>query len=178
LEVDSINGLKASERHRKIPGGRWALRVFFAVSLLVLISGLLVLPSCEAAPPGSPGEITSISLSQFNNMIVLTWSPPSDNGSPITGYRVYRSDANGVPELLASPTSNVYDDTSVEHGKTYDYWVSAVNANGEGPLSAMMRGTATTPPAVNTFIWLVIIGAIVFSAILIFVLYLAVRKKP
>jgi len=145
---------------------------------MVMIAGLLVLPGCEGAAPGAPGGITKITLTPFDNMIILSWTPPSDNGSAITGYNVYRSDANGFPDLLGTSTTTAYDDINVEQGKTYDYWVSAVNANGEGPLSAKMQGTATTPPAFTALIWLVIIGAIVFAAILIFVLYLAIRKKP
>lgn len=67
--------------------------------------------------------------------VLVTWSHPDDHGSPITGYRVYRSTAGGPPTLLASVGADTrsYVDDSISASETYTYAVSAVNAAGEGP---------------------------------------------
>ncbi|HEX7176967.1 MAG TPA: PKD domain-containing protein [Pyrinomonadaceae bacterium] len=64
----------------------------------------------------------------------LSWTPPDDGGSPITGYKVYRR-AQGAPAptLLASlpATQLSYDDTTADPATTYLYHVRAVNIIGE-----------------------------------------------
>ena len=61
----------------------------------------------------------------------LDWSPPSDGGSPITSYNVYRRTASTQPALIGSTTDTHYDDTTADPNTTYFYHVRAVNAVGE-----------------------------------------------
>lgn len=76
----------------------------------------------------------------------LTWTAPgSDGGSPITGYRIYRSSTTGTETLLTTIGNVTTWDDTVAAG-TYYYKVSAVNAIGEGPLSDEASATATAPP--------------------------------
>jgi PKD repeat protein len=69
-----------------------------------------------------------------NSSVKLTWqSPPSNGGSPITNYTVYRGTSLGAesPLRVLGPSSS-YMDTSLRFGTPYFYEVSASNAAGEG----------------------------------------------
>ena len=83
-----------------------------------------------------------------NGVVHLTWTPPFDGGSPITGYRVYRGSTSGGETLLtplgAGATS--YDDSSVTNGSTYYYQVTARNSIGEGSRSS--EAQVTPPPVI------------------------------
>lgn len=78
-----------------------------------------------------------------NSIIVVSWSPPEDNGGwPITGYSIYRSidgsDMVMVANLSADVTSwtDVLPSQNRDKEHTYTYRVSAWNAIGESNLSA------------------------------------------
>ncbi|HLG01269.1 MAG TPA: fibronectin type III domain-containing protein, partial [Acidimicrobiia bacterium] len=84
-------------------------------------------------PPSPPSAPRTLTAAATPNDVTLTWSPPaSNNGAPISGYRVYRNDA-----LLASPGSDTltYVDSAVVVGDLHTYAVRAVNSYGEGPAS-------------------------------------------
>jgi len=107
--------------------------------------------TCGSAPtvPGAP----TLSASAGNAVVHLTWTAPSDGGSPITNYKVYRGTTSGGETLLTT-LGNVtsFDDTAVTNGTTYFYRVSAQNAVGEGPQSNEVSATpqaggATAPSA-------------------------------
>jgi titin len=71
---------------------------------------------------------------------VLTWTVPPDGGSQIGGYNVYRgTSATSQPLLIALGDVTTYTDTSTTSRVRYFYAVSAVNANGEGPRSNVIR---------------------------------------
>jgi hypothetical protein len=80
----------------------------------------------EPPPPPAPTGLRAVPAP---NSVELAWEP--DAQSSVTGYRVYRSTGGGAPEKIgetgAIPT---YSDRSVEHGKTYRYTVTAVDAAG------------------------------------------------
>ena len=102
--------------------------------------------------PTAPSAAQGLGATAGNAQVALSWSAPaSDGGSPVTGYRIYRSTSSGTETLLASPsgTGTSYTDTSAANGTTYYYKVSALNAIGEGPLSNEASGTPTdlVPPA-------------------------------
>jgi hypothetical protein len=102
----------------------------------------------SSSPPGAP---TGLSATPGDAQVALSWSAPaSDGGSPVTGYKIYRSTSSGSETLLASPsgTGMSYPDTSAVNGTTYYYKVSALNAVGEGGLSNEASGTPTdlVPP--------------------------------
>jgi hypothetical protein len=103
-------------------------------------------------PDGPPGAPTSLSASSGDTSASLSWSAPSfDGGSQITGYRVYRGTSPN-PTTALTPDLGVvtsYVDTGLVNGTTYYYKVSALNANGEGPLSnqAQVTPLALVPPS-------------------------------
>ena len=71
---------------------------------------------------------------------------PSNGGSAITGYRVYRGTSAGGETLLTT-LGNVtsFSDSGVSNGTTYYYEVAAVNAVGESARSNERSATPTAP---------------------------------
>ncbi|HXY93696.1 MAG TPA: S8 family serine peptidase [Acidimicrobiia bacterium] len=65
----------------------------------------------------------------------LSWTIPTDGGSPLTAFRVYRGTSPGgegaspITTLGSGATS--FDDSGLANGTTYYYEVAAVNGNGE-----------------------------------------------
>jgi len=92
-------------------------------------------PGQAAGRPGAPALTAATSSSRRG--VQLSWSVPSNGGTPITGYRVYRSTTVGAEVLITtrSAGSTSYRDSSTSSGVTYFYQVTAVNAVGEGARS-------------------------------------------
>jgi hypothetical protein len=83
-------------------------------------------PGLPAAPSVSVGPGKGLSV---------TWTAPSDGGSPITGYTLKRY--SGASCATLSTTFNLgtvlkYKDTSTTVGVSYCYAVAATNVNGTG----------------------------------------------
>jgi hypothetical protein len=123
---------------------------------------------------GAPDKVTSISTSGHDNRIDLSWSAPSQGASAITQYRVYRSTVPGNLVLIGLPTGTSYTDGTVTKGQTYYYWIVAVNAQGQGPLSTQMKATATEPPASDMLLPIMLV--IVVIAVVVFLLFLMKRR--
>ena len=95
-------------------------------------------PTPTPAPqPSAPGAPSGLGATSGNGQIALSWSAPaSDGGSPLTGYRIYRSTTSGTETYTGvTVTSTNYTDSVGTYGTTYFYRVSAVNSVGEGGLS-------------------------------------------
>ncbi|MDG6225198.1 MAG: fibronectin type III domain-containing protein [Candidatus Thermoplasmatota archaeon] len=100
-------------------------------------------PPIFATPSGKPSVPLNVEIEAASKAISLSWGPPEDTGGiTLTGYRIYRSSGTGNPVLIAElgPESNEYMDRDVERENLYRYQVSAVNDNGEGPLSNPVEG--------------------------------------
>ena len=108
----------------------------------------------------APGQVTGLTATDFgtgrsfnNGRIDLSWSTPSNGGSPITGYFIEYS-TNGVTffTLVANTgsTSTTYTDTALASAQIYYYRVSAINAIGTGTASSAASATATTVPQTPT----------------------------
>ncbi len=100
--------------------------------------------------PGAPTGVTAV---RGNGNFTVSWAAPANNGgSPITGYsvRVVNPAGNQVGALRPSPgtgTSLVVAGTGLTVGTNYRFQVSATNAAGTGPLSALSTALsfATAP---------------------------------
>ena len=89
--------------------------------------------------PSPPGAIT-IAAAPNNISIFFAVNPEKD----IAGYRVYRSENPNLPKaewfLLTNEilTINVFQDAEVESGKTYYYYLTAVDKNGNVSLPSVV----------------------------------------
>ena len=108
-------------------------------------------PPPDPSPPPPPVEgrpaapTIYLSESPAPGINYLEWSVPADGGSPITGYKVYRSLESGKEVFLLNkgPFAFSADDVHVVAGTTYYYVVTALNANGESVWSNEVVLTAT-----------------------------------
>ena len=94
--------------------------------------------------PTTPLDL--ISEEATDKIIKISWSPPqSDNGSPITGYKVYLIQGFNLKEL-AETSDLEYTFTVTEIGLTYEFKVSAINKVGGSPLTAPIQILAAIAP--------------------------------
>ncbi len=107
----------------------------FLTSIDITVAKTMPAP---ATVPGAP----VLSNTVGSQSVVLTWTAPSNGGSAITGYRIYRNNS-----LLTSVGSVLtYDDTAVSNGVQYTYQVSAFNVIGEGAKSNLITAVPDAGP--------------------------------
>jgi Fibronectin type III domain len=88
-----------------------------------------------------PGAPTNVKAAAGKGKITVSWAAPSSNGgSPLTKYRVYRVSFGLLAEV--EPTILSFADSTVSRRVQYCYYVTAVNAVGEGPASATVCATS------------------------------------
>ena len=99
--------------------------------------------------PNAPTGLTAVG---GNAHATLDWASPAFNGgSAIIGYNVYRSTSEtGDYSIVNSPSDNTYIDTGLTNGQIYWYKVSAVNAAGEGAMTAPASTIPFTVPNAPT----------------------------
>jgi len=87
--------------------------------------------------PTSPVAIANVSASLlFINSSNITWSAPSDNGSPLTNYRInYKINAGAYSELATVLAGTLSYTHLVTYGSAYTYAVYAINAIGTSSIS-------------------------------------------
>ena len=97
----------------------------------------------RALPPTAPtSPVAGVATGRTG--ITVSWqAPTSTGGSPVTGYRIYRSPAAGgtFPVTVGAGTTT-FTDTAVTKKVTYFYRLTAVNAVGESALSVEVNATA------------------------------------
>ncbi|MBP7087373.1 MAG: fibronectin type III domain-containing protein, partial [Methanomassiliicoccales archaeon] len=128
----------------------------------------------------TPGPVEA-EVDEGQGRITLGWSVPDEGGSSITEYRIYRRGETGDRQLIATVPAgtDTFVDGSVEAGVEYDYWVTAVNAAGEGPLPeapvsgvplAIIAGEAEIGPMPTIALALGAIGLLVAVVAIVLVL--------
>ncbi len=121
---------------------------FTLFALVILAIGIAPVTEGYSVPSGPLLYVQSVNGSQ----IILNWTAPSSNGSPITGYEIFRGSTN-VSEQLYSvvPGSTLtFTDGNVVDGLTYFYYISAVNNAGPGPISNAVYATPMGVPGAPT----------------------------
>ncbi len=95
----------------------------------------LLSPESSATAPDAPD--LSASGRGFSHGIDLSWTTPADNGSTLTGYRIYRSTASGgtYTKIATVGVVTTFTDTGNPTFRTSYYKVVAVNGVGSGPFS-------------------------------------------
>jgi Fibronectin type III domain len=103
-------------------------------------------------PPGSPSAPTGLQASGDDTVVNASWQAPADEGaSPVTGYVVYLSSAGSlVDSEVVGPTTFSHQFTGLDNGTTYEVWVSAFNAAGEGPTAGPASALPAGPPQAPT----------------------------
>lgn len=102
----------------------------------------------DTAGPAAPAAPT-LTGTAGNAVANLSWTVPADNGSAITGYKVYRGTQTGALTELTSvgATTTSYADSTVSNGTTYYYAVAGTNAIGTGSRSNEVSLTPRAPSA-------------------------------
>ncbi|WP_340107043.1 Ser-Thr-rich GPI-anchored membrane family protein [Rhodohalobacter sp. 8-1] len=100
----------------------------------------------DVTPPTAP---SGLSTSVVNGQITLTWDPNSE--TDLAQYRLYRF---ALPQQYTEQIATIpagtetYTDTDIVNGRTYSYWVSAVDINGnESGFSDEVQDSLETFPA-------------------------------
>jgi fibronectin type 3 domain-containing protein len=96
-----------------------------------------------AAAPTVPASINNLSARPSSTRgVQLSWTAPSNGGSPIDGYRIYRGTSSGSEVFLttmscSAPTGGTctVTDSTAQSGTVYYYKVAARNAVGTATLS-------------------------------------------
>lgn len=105
--------------------------VLAAVGCLFAVPTLSAVPAFADTVPGAPTQV--LAISGHANARVGWFGPADDGGSPITAYRIHVSSG---PVYTFAPTQFARIVPSLANGVNYSFTVSAVNAVGEGPVSA------------------------------------------
>jgi len=101
-----------------------------------------------ATPAGQPGAPTNVTGAPGNGQVTASWSAPSSNGDPITGYDVESSTdgtnwSAALPSALTSTATSAVL-SSLTNGQAYHFRVAAINGVGTGTPTAT---TGTVTPA-------------------------------
>ncbi len=125
---------------------------YYRVSAVNAVGEGPLSPELSSIPALPPIEPVWLVASPSSQQVTLNWTAPlSDGGSPITGYRIYRSTPPGnVKSLLTTVVGTTYIDGGLVNGETYYYQVSAYNAAGEGTLSSEVTVTPSRAPGQPT----------------------------
>jgi len=102
--------------------------------------------------PPLPGPPINVSAAPGNMQAVVSWSPPTNNGSgPIIGYTVLASPGGATTTTSGTTTATI---TGLTNGTSYTFTVTATTAEGTGPASGTSApvtpaGSPAAPTSVN-----------------------------
>lgn len=102
-------------------------------AIVVAMAAYYIIFIMPFSAPSAPRDFMS---SSTDDKVMLSWAAPLSSGSsPVTNYRIYRSNSSENETFLAQ-VGNVswYSDLSPSGG-TYYYRISALNSAGESPKS-------------------------------------------
>ncbi|MCA1814150.1 MAG: fibronectin type III domain-containing protein [Halobacteriales archaeon] len=98
-----------------------------------------------AGPPAAP--VLSVQPGPGLNQITLAWTQSDDGGAPVSFFRLWRNTCSGCEFNFANVGSGTLSFTdSVSCCPRWFYRVSAVNAQGDGPLSNEGSAVVPQPP--------------------------------
>jgi hypothetical protein len=101
--------------------------------------------TAPARVPSAPRDV--VASSSVTKGVVVTWlAPASDGGSPVTGYKIYRSRSTGnegpYATVACTAGSCSYSNKKARSAKMFFYTVAAVNKIGTGPNSTEVSAKA------------------------------------
>ena len=101
--------------------------------------------SSSVSISGAPSQPAQPSATAGNTTIDVSWTAPADNGSPITGYTVTASTANGPAGSCSTTGATSCTISGLRNGQDYTVTVVARNANGDSPASSGAQAIPTAP---------------------------------
>ncbi|HWI66606.1 MAG TPA: S-layer homology domain-containing protein, partial [Symbiobacteriaceae bacterium] len=95
-------------------------------------------------PVTRPNPPTNLTATPSQTSITLAWTPVPGAAT----YTLYRADSPSGPFVAIGTGigTTTYVDTAVAAGRTYYYYVTAVNAGGESGASTVANATVPQPP--------------------------------
>lgn len=159
LDTPCIDGLRAGEAFVDLPAGKhqdymmsfldrnfeWE-KTYFYWGSVVSVMTMPGRPPVEVEgedtpevkvfaddvfPPAVPSGLQAVFSGPGQQPFIdLIWTPDTD--ADLAGYNIYRREDGGTPVRLNSELAKApaFRDTSVQPGKAYYYWVSAVDLRG------------------------------------------------
>lgn len=112
-------------------------------------AGDLRFAQCPPFQPGRglPWRPMEVEATAGDGQVDLTWHLPFLQGRyPVTRYRVYRTSSPWDFKLLAQVYERSYLDATAKNGVEYYYYISAVNAVGEGEMGSSGNVSARPTP--------------------------------
>jgi outer membrane protein assembly factor BamB len=107
------------------------------------------------AIPTAPGAPTGVAATAGNGSATVTWTAPSNGGSPITSYTVtpyVGSTAQAATTVTGSPPATGVTIGGLTNGTAYTFTVTAANAVGSGPPSAQSNTVTPTNAPIPAFV--------------------------
>jgi hypothetical protein len=104
-----------------------------------------------AGPPVAPAAPTGVTAAAGNGSATVSWTAPSNGGSPISSYTVtpfIGSAAQTVVTVTGSPPVTTATVQQLTNGTAYTFTVSATNAVGTGPASTASNAVTPSAPTV------------------------------
>jgi fibronectin type 3 domain-containing protein len=130
--------------HSELTNG---VRYYYTISAVTAIGEGPRSPTVFATPlsvPSAPSELTAVGGAKS---ITLTWTAPSDGGTAVTGYKIYRGSASGGESLLKLIGPNTtYVDPGLPDNMLYYYKIRAINSQGDGPISSEVSARTIDKP--------------------------------
>jgi YVTN family beta-propeller protein len=106
-------------------------------------------PSNAVTPVSAPDAPTDVVATPENASATVTWSPPNDGGSPITGYTVIANDVTTPVDggqSCSTTSATTCTVTGLVNGDSFTFTVRATNAVDPSPFST--ASNAVTPATV------------------------------
>jgi hypothetical protein len=91
-------------------------------------------PSPAVTPDIEPGRPASPAVQFADGALIVSWSPPANQGSAITNYDVQIGGGASAIQRIGATTTFRWE--GLTNGQEYTFQVRAVNAKGEGEFSA------------------------------------------
>ena len=112
------------------------------------------------SPPGAPGAPTNVQATATGNTLNLTWGAPASGGAA-TSYTLLARTAAGAAPVATVPLGAVTSFAATAPSGTFLLSLTATNAVGTGPESAVTTvtfGGAVAPPASPTGLGVSVVG--------------------
>jgi len=133
--ADGSATVSGSSRSTVISGLRNGVSYTFSVTATNAFgTGPPSSPSNAVVPATVPDPPVVTGVTPGDSSVTVTWSAPFNGGSPITGYLVSASPADGSASVAGNQLSATVQ--GLTNGTSYTFTVTATNALGSGPASA------------------------------------------